>query len=60
MSFNGLLLLMAGFVGGLFASKHKFADYDSTMSKFKKAGKWVKDKCTSNTKKEKEATDAKN
>ena len=54
MSLNGLLLLMAGFVGGLFASKHKLADYDSTMGKFKKAGRWVKDKCTSDKSKDKE------
>ena len=59
MSFNGLLLLMAGFVGGLFASKHKLTDYDSTMGKIKKAGNWVKDKCTSKKPTEKEATDAK-
>lgn len=59
MSLNGFLMLLAGFVGGLFASKHELADYDGTIKKFKKIWNWIVSKFSkkSNEKEEKNDRD---
>ena len=41
MTLTGLMLLCAGFFGGLMACKYKITDFDSSMGRLRRTYQWL-------------------
>ena len=56
MTLTGLMMLVAGFLGGLMACKYKITDFDATFGRLKKTYSWLGDKLSGDKKSQKEET----